>query len=155
MSGPGFLPITLVDDNGDTQLGVTVDGTPYPIMPDTLIYEQLPYTKKTHQYWDNLYDSNGKPLARFPLPTEGTSVYYSIGNRNQRQDIKNDLGNGKYFIINSDGNYDKPRIRIYNDADIATSGGRKRKQSKYSSKKRSIKSRRRRNSRKRRYSRRR
>ena len=149
MSGPGFLPITLVDDNGNTQLGVTVPVS-YPIMPDTLIYQQLPYTKKTHQYWNDLYDSNGKPLERFPLPNDGTPVYYSIGNRNQRQDIKNNLGTGKYFIINSDGNYDKPRI--YNDN---ITGGRKRKQSKYSSKKRSIKSRRRRNSRKRRYSRRR
>jgi hypothetical protein len=149
MSGPGFLPITLVDDNGNTQLGVTVPVS-YPIMPDTLIYEQLPYTKKTHQYWDNLYDSNGKLLAMSPLPTDGTPVYYSVGSRNQRQDIKNDLGTGKYFIINSDSNYDMPRK--YN---VNITGGRKRKQSKYSSKKRSIKSRRRRNSGKRRYSRRR
>ena len=148
MAGPGFLPITLVDDDGRKQLGVTVDGTPYPIMPDARIYEKMSYAKKEHQWLYDLLDSDGNPRDTYNLP-EGTPVYSYVGDRNHRQDIIGNLGNDKYFIINIDTQYDKPRV--YND----DGGGRKRKQSKYSSKKRSVKSRRRRNSRKRRYSRRR
>lgn len=150
MSGPGFLPITLVDDDGRKQLGVTVDGTSFRIMPNANIYEKIPYIKKTHQFRMDLLDSNGKTLDVYNLP-EGTPIYYSVGDRNHKQDIISNLDIDKYFIINTDTQYDKPRV--YDDEQ--NGGGRKRKQSKYSSKKRSVKSRRSRNSRKRRYSRRR
>ena len=113
-------------------------------MPNANIYEKFPYIKKTHEHWNGLLNSNGNHLDVYNL-SEGTSIYYSVGTPNNRQDIKKDLGNDKYFIINNKDSY-------YNASE---GGGRKRKQSKYSSKKRSVKSRRSRNSRKRRYSRRR
>ncbi len=66
----------------------------------------------------------------------GTEFFYAIGNKTQAgKYVKDNFGDDKFFIKN------------------ITKGGRKRKQSKYSSKKRSVKSRR--NSRKSRYSRRR
>ena len=108
------------------------------IGPTDVIYEKISYdkTKEAHKSAE-LFGSDGSEITTKKNDiTNGTEFFVVRGNKNQA---------GKYVKDNFD--YDK--FFIKNN----TYGGRKRKQSKYSSKKRSVKSRR--HSRKSRYSRRR
>jgi hypothetical protein len=108
------------------------------IGPTDVIYEKISFdkTNDAHKYAE-LFGSDGSEITTKKKDiTDGTEFFVVRGNKSQA---------GKYVKDNFD--YDK--FFIKNN----TYGGRKRKQSKYSSKKRSVKSRR--NSRKSRYSRRR
>lgn len=119
---------------------VVVEGEKNNIGPGDVIYEKISFdkTNDAHKYAE-LFGSDGLEITKKKNDiADGTKFFVVRGNKNQAgKYVKENFGDDKFFIKNK------------------TKGGRKRKQSKYSSKKRSVKSHRLRNSRKRRYSRRR
>jgi len=138
MSESVFLPIT---KNAAGDLKVTVENS---IIPNATTYEKV----SANEFEENstfeetgqvFYDKDGKQLKTKPNDGEEIFRLNPINNINQ---IKRNFDDNKFFVRKST-EHDSPDYY----------GGRKRKQSKYSSKKRSVKSRR--NSRKSRYSRRR
>ena len=136
MSESVFQPISINDDD----FMVVVEGKKNNIGPGDVIYEKISFdkTNDAHKYAAELLESNGLETQTIKKKiVDGTEFFVVRGNKNQAgKYVKDNFGDDKFFIKN-------------------TKGGRKRKQSKYSSKKRSVKSHRLRNSRKRRYSRRR
>ena len=136
MSESVFQPISIHDDD----FMVVVEGEKNNIGPGDVIYEKISFdkTNDAHKYAE-LLESNGLETQTMKKKiVDGTEFFVVRGNKNQAgKYVKDNFGGDKFFIKNK------------------TKGGRKRKQSKYSSKKRSVKSHRLRNSRKRRYSRRR
>ena len=136
MSESVFQPISINDDD----FMVVVEGEKNIIGPGDVIYEKILYDKiKDADKYGGLLESNGLETQTMKKKiVDGTEFFFVRGNKNQAgKYVKENFGDDKFFIKNK------------------TKGGRKRKQSKYSSKKRSVKSYRIRNSRKRRYSRRR
>lgn len=127
MSESVFIPISINDAGEINNIG-----------PMDVIYEKISYdkTNEAHKYAE-LFGSNGSEIITKKKDiADGTEFFVVRGNKNQAgKYVKDHFADNKFFIKNN------------------TNGGRKRKQSKYSSKKRSVKSRR--NSRKSRYSRRR
>lgn len=144
MSESVFRPIT---KNAEGELKVIL--VEKSIIPDATTYEKVPASEfeekpefeETRQVF---YDKDGNQLKTKPKDGEEIFRLRRISNRANINDIINNFVDNKFFVKKS------------TEPDGYSSdyyGGRKRKQSKYSSKKRSVKSRR--NSRKSRYSRRR
>jgi hypothetical protein len=146
MSESVFLPISINDD-GD--LKVTVEKS---IISNATTYEKVPASKfeeksnveETGQ--EVFYDKDGNELKTNPNDGEEIFRLRRISNRANINDIIEKFVANKFFVRKT------TRPDGYSSDYY---GGRKRKQSKYSSKKRSVKSHRLRNSRKSRYSRRR
>jgi hypothetical protein len=146
------LKVTVDDKDDNVDLKVTVGDKELTVLITAITYEKVPASefKEKSPHEENgqelYYDKNGNELKTKPNDSEEIFRRRMLRNRANINDIiKNFVGN-KYFVKKStepDG-----YLSDYY-------GGRKRKQSKYSSKKRSVKSHRLRNSRKRRYSRRR
>ena len=146
------LKATVGDKDDNVDLKVTVGDKELTVLPNATTYEKVPASefKEKSSYEENgqevYYDKYGNELKTKPNDGEEIFRLRMARNRANINDIiKNFVGN-KYFVKKS------------NESDGYSPdyyGGRKRKQSKYSSKKRSVKSHRLRNSRKRRYSRRR
>ena len=148
MPEPVFLPITKNDEN---ELKVIAPAL-QTVLPSATTYEKVPVTdfKLKDKFVESrqviYYDKDGNEIIK--QPTAGDDIFRirMLSNNDNIQEIRNSFKDDTYFV--------KKTTRD----DLLSwdySGGRKRKQSKYSSKKRSVKSRRSRNSRKRRYSRRR
>jgi hypothetical protein len=141
MSESVFLPIT---KNAAGDLKVTVENS---IIPNATTYEKVSANKfeekstfeETGQVF---YDKDGKQLKTKPKDGEEIFRLRVLRNGANINNIIENFDDNKFFVRKSTEPYSPDYY-----------GGRKRKQSKYSSKKRSVKSHR--NSRKSRYSRRR
>ncbi len=140
MSESVFRPIT---KNAEDELKVTVDDNEKTVTISATTYEKVSASEfeETGQVF---YDKDGKQLKTKPNDDEEIFKLSRIRNRENINNIINNFVDNKFFVRKST-RFDGYSSDYY--------GGRKRKQSKYSSKKRSVKSRR--NSRKSRYSRRR
>jgi len=142
-----FLPIT---KNAAGDLKVTVGDKELTVMPNATTYEKVSASefkeKSTFEVTGQevFYDKAGNKLKTKPKDGEEIFRFRRIRNLENINSIINNFVDNKFFVRKS------TRLDGYSPDYY---GGRKRKQSKYSSKKRSVKSRR--NSRKSRYSRRR
>ena len=149
MSVSVFLPIT--KKSGD-ELKLMVDGKELTVTPDAITYEKVLVSEFTEKdtniksKQETYYDKDGNEVKEKPDNDEYIFRLRMVTARANIDDIINNFKDDTFFVKKSteEDGYSRDYY-----------GGRKRKQSKYSSKKRSVKSRRSRNSRKRRYSRRR
>ena len=147
MSESVFLPISK-DDKSEIKVilvekSITPNATTYEKVPASEFKEKSKIEETGQEVY---YDKDGNELKTKPKDGEEIFRLRMLRNRANINDIISKFVDNKFFVKKS------------TEPDGYSSdyyGGRKRKQSKYSSKKRSVKSHRLRNSRKSRYSRRR
>ena len=169
MSEPVFLPITKHGTKHGTKLKVTALGIEKPgavietllqtITPNCPTYEKVRASefKKKNEFEESAqetyFDKDGNELTIKPQTDDEIFKLRLLTNQVNLNQILDNFKDDTFFVkpyMYKDDGY-TPYYHYEKDQ----AGGRKRKQSKYSSKKRSVKSHRLRNSRKRRYSRRR
>lgn len=165
MFEPVFLPITKhgtklkVTALGIKKTGADIETLLQTITPDCPTYEKVRASefKKKNEFEESAqetyFDKDGNELTIKPQTDDEIFKLRLLTNQANLNQILDNFKDDTFFVKKY--MYEDGYTPYYRYDEEVQAGGRKRKQSKYSSKKRSVKSRRIRNSRKRRYSRRR